>query len=165
MRKEYPKANLINNLFAPFLIPILCFIGMWALLYGFIKFSTDETNLLGLRWQMSIPKNVKTEAYYESIGFQGDGNRIFVIDCRQADTVGTIFDKRLYSFVMKRGGWQIIQSCYRYIADGNQIPTTDLPIPSQTTNIPSFFFQRDNDHLIILYDELLDRYFVYEDLF
>ena len=165
MRKEYPKANLINNLFAPFLIPILCFIGMWALLYGFIKFSTDETNLLGLRWQMSIPKNVKTEAYYESIGFHGDGNRIFVIDCRRADTVGTIFDRRLYSFVMKRGGWQIIQSCYRYIADGNQIPTTDLPIPSQTTNIPSFFFQRDNDHLIILYDELLDRYFVYEDLF
>lgn len=165
MRTEYPKVNLISNLFVPFMVPILCFIGIWLFLYGFIKFSTDETDLLAIRWQMPIPKNVNTEEYYESIGFQGDGNRILVIDCSRADTVGTIFDKRHYSKVMKRGGWQIIQDCYRYIADENQIRTSDLPIPSQRSNIRSFFFQRENDHLIILYDESLDRYFLYEEIF
>lgn len=165
MSNKYEKANLLDNFFAPFLIPILFFVGIWVILYGFIKFSTDETDLLAIRWRISIPENVRTEELHESIGFHGDGNRIFVVDCSQSDTIGTIFDRRLYSLVMKRGGWRIIQDCYRYIADEKQISRTDLPMPSQTANIKSFFFQKDKNHLIILYDESLDRYFVYEDIF
>lgn len=146
------KISIIGgSLFGLFAIMLLLYVGA--------KMYYSELWALSERWDLYIPKSTKLEEYHEELGFTGDGNTIFVVTCQEEDRKKFIFNYKNFNSKLSAKGKSIIQKCYEAFPDKKVSKVSNL---SKSRSI--IISKNYNNYLLIVYDEITTKYFIFEDL-
>ncbi|MDO4712282.1 MAG: hypothetical protein Q4A75_09925 [Peptostreptococcaceae bacterium] len=158
MRKKAKSSDRVfQTIFVPYLSVILFFMAIFLGIYFWINFSYNDLKTLSIRWDIEMPEGIVLEKVYETDpGFSGDADRIFIIDCRDRQTKGSIFNRAIYRAYSK-GDLKVIRECYEFIGEEN--------IPRVKNLRKIYRIEHDDDTLIITYDEERERYFIFESIF
>lgn len=140
------------------LLPLALVLGMVSLYaVGNLYFSTERT--IHANWGISVPTGLREVEHQAEQSFQGDGYRFTVFDVDNSTQLeGTFFDVRQMSAAELTSDQIVLVSAVtREFQPENNLTVPQLGL-RQTERI------RDNNRFLCLFDPVLNRFYIYEDI-
>lgn len=138
----------------------VCLFTIILSLYIGVRIHYGELRTLSERWNLHIPTSTKLEEYHstDDRGFTGDGYRILVVTCNEKDINNTVFEYAKFNTKLSLWSRSLIQECYEAFPDKKASKISDF------NNLKSVLYSKYDDFLLIVYDEITTKYFIFEDL-
>ncbi len=157
----------------------LCFIliSFLVLLFFGVRYcfweSLTEIGALSYRWNLDIPRSAKVEEFYKSVGVRGDGWRLLVVSCNVKKIKGTVLDYTKYHDSLDLETMEVIDKIYAMflkknpshfnVDSGIKVKKIQKEKPLEDSDISKKAYSYCNV-LVIIYDVVQKRYYIFEEI-